>query len=685
MSSNPFDDLNAHKSLMKAMEEATDKAILLTEKAAEIEEAIDDHNTDTTAHPDLRKLVTDAASDITDTIDNRISQHDESDTAHADIRELIEAARNDTSAARNAMDELLTTHNTSGTSHADIREAVTILQTAMGDFSFTAIDERLSSVETQIAGEITTDIEALQTADARHDSLIAANSNRIDDINQRIATNASHLAKVASSVSEHQIDIDRLSLASHALQKEEYYGYDSLYEDKEIPNVTEFVCSLPIYVSTNSDVTFKVYGATSATEPDGEITYDLEIGEGDFTLSKDTGINGTDEITMHVGTANTAGSIIWFHVTITDATTGKVTKRVCNTMIARPLSDGLLSLDGLNENVEPGHEYTFTISNLADSADGRFTYTLDAGDSGFTFEPTGELTDGTVVTMSVPDDAVRGSIVELHLTVNDIYSGSATTNINVHVNELPTTDNFFTNCPTLMAPNKSYTVKFNGVKSAQGNDATYSVSSPYTGVTFSKTTGILANENIKVTLAASAAIERGTAFDIVVDTIDENDVALQVTKTVTINQLPSAASIVVSGVPPTTDGGVALTIKFSGGTDTDNNNFTYTINAEDSGIRFSKTMNIAENEELIATLPKVSDQMVKMFSVSVTDSCGESSATSKQVFTIVEPVYVLNAPAITSPTSGATVAYEGFTMTWSELTYDVDMSQPNESTHTTSR
>lgn len=127
-------------------EDAADKA----------EEEVENHNTNTSAHQDIRKALsehkTDTSShrdirDAIDTINNtaipnvvqtEIKEHDQSDDAHADIREVIEKHKSDTTSHQDIREtintlgsihvpELIKSHNTDLEAHSDIRADIQTL------------------------------------------------------------------------------------------------------------------------------------------------------------------------------------------------------------------------------------------------------------------------------------------------------------------------------------------------------------------------------------------------------------------------------------------------------------------------------------------------------------------------------------------------------------------------------
>lgn len=666
---NPFNDLDAHQKLMEQMQKATDACLAVTDKAKEVLTAVEDHNEDGLSHPDIRREIAEGGTATTESVDERIQQHNESGTAHPDIQAKIQAAINDTTKVRQLIDELISAHNQSLTSHSDIREYLNEVKIQLGTNNLTEISQELTRIVETIDNQITQQIIDLQSVDAKHDSEILANAQEIDKLKQALENIEQDIITISNGEFLRQKDIDYLLLQQHATDTNDMLGYDQYAENG--PNIINFSHTLPQYIGKKSTVNFHFTGVVG-NEASNPIKYSVEVGQGDFQLSPTNNISDGQDVTMLVGENGEPGDIVWFTVTITDTVTNVSIKRVINTMIARPLDVARVSCYGLPAKVEPGHQYTFFIRNLADDGSGRYFYMIDPASSNLLFDRQTRLATGDVVTMTVPTSIDRDIDVTFYIVVQDIYSDEQQKPITVHTNPVPGAENFKHNIPAIGVPGRTYNIRFSGIVSANGTPAMYSIENNNDLLTFGKTENILANENVSMKISAAAV--RGEELNFYVNSIDENQATLHLPEGVVINQLPESDQIVTT-LPMETEGGVTLVMRVSGGKDNEGDaGVTYELSAEKSGFAFSKTTNISVTDNIFVTIPKVAESSVRSFNVTAVDTHGEKSALPKQIDILVKPIYIADTPVIISPQEGNEVPVD-FVITWSEFSMHTDMQQ----------
>ena len=688
--SEPFKDLNSHQELLDELQNATNEVLNAASEVIETREEVQNHNLDSSAHPDIRRLINDATSGSTETIDTRISDHNVSVSAHQDIRVLIDSVRNDTTTAVNVVNEALATHNTSDTAHSDIRESINNLKNNVGSINLTEVVTRVTTLEDRLDGEITEDVEALQSVDARHDNEISTNRNNITSLSSRLSNISSDVVTVANTVTGTISDIDELALKTHCLDREEVLGYTQFNETG--PDLVNMSTTLPIYVSHNKTTSFIITDVVDSADGDS-VTMSITQGVGDYTISPLEGINPGDTINMNVGSGGQPGDILDFTVTFTDTTTSQTVQRVLAVMIAKPLGTGVLTLNGLPTNVEPGQHFTIQVSNLVDDGSGRYTYSIDVMTSGITFSKTSDISEADAIEVDIPAGAERETELTFKLIVHDNFGSDQEYEFSVMVNALPSTEGFTHTVPGTVVPGNNYTIKFDGILSAQGNKANYNIVETDDGIlTFSKYDDILANENVIMTVSAEAV--RGQEYTFKINTMDENDVSVQLTVAVAINILPLSNDITTT-LPANTQGGKTLAFKISGGSDTEQplvnegsgrTVVSYDIDAGDSSFNFSKITGISSNDEITVVIPKVAADTDRTFNIYAVDDLGERSASPKIVSIQVNPIYLPVTPTITSPSNGAELEDdEGIDITWTEFSYSTDMRSANEVVYTFDR
>lgn len=663
-----------HEALLKQLQDAIDRLIEANNTLTESRNDLATHNSDGEAHQDIRALLNSSESTSTEQVDERIQQHNVNKSAHPDIRSLIEQVRNDTSAAQTLITQLISQHNTSGSAHADIRELINRLSVQLGSLNLSEVSDKLDELWTYVHTTITNAITQLQNVDARHDSMINANTNSIKELNNRMDNVSGDLVNIANSQTEIRNDIDEVILKHDNLENEELNGVEQSLPNG--PNLVKFTTNLPTYISNNKAIKFMFSGATGHA-PENPITIAITQLNGDYTISKYTDITLGEELTFTAGT-NAAGAIMNFIAKVTDTVTSVTCGRIFSVMASRPLSGGSISLPGLTDlgGVEPGVEIEFTIASLVDDGSGRYTYKLDPLQTGITFSPKSEgIKEGETITIKIPEEAPRDTDLTFNLTVEDTQGGDTTMEIVVHVNRMPDLEDFEHNVPAVVVPGRTYQLKFSGVVSASDRDATYAVESSDSKVTFSKKTGILANENCAMTVGSD--ITRGSTVTLTVTTSDENDIHLTKQIQFKVNQLPTATDVTTT-LAGSARGGQTIQFQINGGSDPDSLSRTvasYSIDAGSSSFVFSKTVGITAGENVSVTLPKVSADSARSFTIKTVDDMGETSTEAYTVNVTVTPIYIADTPRITSPANGAELEYEdGVTVIWTEFTYHADVS-----------
>lgn len=686
---DPFKGLNSHEELLTEIKEATSAVLDAADEVGKTRDAIEDHNLDSSAHPDLRTYVEEAiqSSAGTETIDNRISDHNISPTSHSDIRALIDQVKSDSTTATSVVNDSLNKHNVDRTAHSDIRETINNLKTQVGSINLNEVTTQINAIQTRLDGEITSDIEALQSVDARHDSEISTNRDNITKLNTRLTNLSTDIVTIANTTTSSTSESDTVSLKTYCLDREAVLGYEPY--NAQGPNLNTMTTTLPTYVSHNKTTTFII---TEVKDSSGgeQVKMAIEQGKGDYTISPLTNITPGMAINMNVGGGGQAGDILDFTVTFTDTTTQQTVKRVLAVMLARPLSQGALSISGLPHNAEPGAKFKVQISNLTDDGSGRYHYSIDVGTSGIVFSKTSDITENDKIDMTIPENATRETHLSFTLIVHDIYGTDQEYSFSVYINALPSTDDFVHTVPGTVVPGRSYAVKFDGVLSANGKKANYRIKKDEANlITFSKYDNILANEN--VTMTVSPDVVRGQTYSFKLNSIDENNVSVEITVTFAVNLLPLSNDITTT-LPASTKGGVTLAFKITGGSDTEQPALSggsgrtvvsYDIDAGESSFNFSKITSIKPNEDVTVVLPKVSEDHSRFFNIYAVDDLGERSASPKIVQITITPIYLPVTPTITAPANGATLQYDdGVDMTWTEFSYTTDVRSVNEVVYT---
>lgn len=651
-----FTDLDLHNDLMKELNKASDKSTTLHHSAEQAIEDLDIHNNAPDSHPDLRRMV-EQAGDVTDsTLLERISQHNTDSTAHSERFAELEAKMNDTATIVQNIDRRINDHNVHESAHPDIRESINNIKAQLGDTTMADVSHDIESIQGILNGEIANKIYALQDTDARHDSLINKNIKDIADLAVATENASDEIYTIGNHVFKNEEALDKLKIDTLCLDMNEKYGYDQ--ELEEHPNLREFIDTLPIYMGSDTVTSFK-FGGTKDSTGGEDITYEIINDNPLVQFAPTENIDKDTTVTATVPTTTNYGEIVTFFVKIKDNTNNNVITRTLGFMIAKPLDVGLVSCSGLPKNVEPGLQYKFKIKNIFDDGK-RFSYNFDALATNLIFSKYNGVRAGEEITVTIPVGAPRDADLIFNILIKDIYCVDQTKPITVHTNPLPGAEDFVHNVPAEVRPNADFMVKFSGIKSPDGVDATYSIENFNEFLTFSKTENLLANENVNIHVSRDAV--RGETYTFVVISTDENGNQVRIELGFRINMLPSASTITTT-LPESAKGGDMISMFIRGGEDRDmllanGDDVYYIIDSDGSGLRFSGLTNLREDTEITVTVPYVAQDVTKTFNIYAVDKLGERSETPKVISLLVKPKYMINAPAILTPQEGATVKPE---------------------------
>ena len=659
--------INAQQTLVEKIQEATTACLDSAEAATTALEKLGDHNTEATSHPDLRALIAAAAGASTDFVDGRIDQHNTSPVAHPELMAKIAAIIADTSTIRQLIDTLISAHDKNTTAHADIRGALNEIKAQLGSYNLPLIAKALADLQDLVNNSVIPDIRDLQSRIAKYDATFQTTEVKLETLDATIAGSADNIVALNTSGLRTADKLTTTTLFTAATDTQSLLGYDQFADVG--PNLLDFKTTMPNQVGRNTVVEFKISGAVGI-DPAHVIEYSITNGRGDVVFSPTTKIKDDTVVKMVVGDKDDPLDIIYFTCTITDVTNGASLNRIVNTMVAEEFDIERVSCYGLTTKVEPGRKYTFVIRNLSDLNDGRFSYQIDAGASGLLFDKTGVVAAEETITMTVPSALDRDKDCIFSIVVSDKYGADKAKPVTVHTNAIPGAENFKHNVPSFVAPNSTHEIRFSGIKSSNGVPATYGIVNANSHLSFNKITGIVANENI--TMTVDNTVIRGETYAFQVVATDENGASVNIDMSVIINTLPSIETISTTMVSETI-GGRSVGMMISGGSDLEGKLVTYSIDAADSGFTFNKTYGIVAGETVTVTIPKVAADIVRTFKVSVVDDLNEASSAKKDVNVKVTPIYVPDTPYIISPQQNSSVNAD-FSMSFSPFTMHVDVS-----------
>lgn len=667
--SSSLNDLNSMKEIFEELNECMKQLREAAEAANEAASSVSKHNLDETSHEDIRQKL-EAVGDISsDSISEQIGQHNISPTAHSDIRSQVTLISSQISAVDSKIITAVNSHNSSSTAHSDLRAQINALKLQIGDLNIGSITEEIRKDLDEAVERLEGSISTVQTSIAQIQQTVNHQTQQITQVNERVTQTNTKLTVIANTSSSSRTDVDDV-----ALRIEELRLLHDYLDEAENPNSPyQFTHTLPNTIAPGKSKSFTMHVSLKESHVDAEFTITPISTDLTCTFTKQSAIAQDEAVTIEADEENTAGKIYAFRVDAKDKTNSNTITRVVCIMMARPFESGNISIDNFPTNVEPNHDYTIRVINLDDAGDGGFTYKLESDSEHVTFDPA-DASAQTQFTMKVGADQERDVDVRCTLTVhNTALETDTVISEDTHINPLPSKDGFRHTVPSIVKPNQTVNVQFYGITSIEGINAKYKIKTKPEWLTFTPDSDIYANQNVSCKVSSSAS--RGTSDKVTVTSHDANDVEFDFDITVKVNQLPSSAGITTT-LAESNAGGKAVTFRIMGATDPDEDTskLTYTIDPMSSGLTFNKQSGITSTTDVQVNLPKVADDTVKTFKVYAVDSQGERSTDDKSVSTTITPLWIAEAPRILTPTEGAEVPYEGFTVTWTEFTYHADIS-----------
>lgn len=374
--------------------------------------------------------------------------------------------------------------------------------------------------------------------------------------------------------------------------------------------------NLPTLVKQSTPYSVNISGATDV---DGQsLTYSITSDNASVTFSKSSGLTSGEIFTVNFNTI-ARNTTITFTISVSDGLEVS-TKTFTTKLNVLPVVTGLV-LNNLPTIVKPSGVYTLNLTGATDADSAGVTYAIASSDPKVTFSKSTNLANSESFDMTVGGTITRNTTITLTVTVSDGLE-SVTKTFTTLVNTLPVATTITSTIPAIVKPNGSYAFTLNGATDVNGQALTYSISGATSGLTFSKTTGIIAGENITLT---TGSLTRNTTvtFDVTVSDGLETS-----TKTLSylVNTLPSTA--LTTSIPGVLIPGNTYTVDI---TSTDTNagqTLSYAIASNNAKVTFSKSTGllVGEDFDILVASDAVRGSEV-IFTITVSDGLETASTT----------------------------------------------------------
>lgn len=391
--------------------------------------------------------------------------------------------------------------------------------------------------------------------------------------------------------------------------------------------------------------TVTVNGFTVVTS-DGE-TYDVTATNGSGTFTH-----------TFTGTRNQQK---FFNVTAYgtyDFTSKPVKQEFTVTIHLPPVMTGMTHT--LPAVISHGQSYTFQISGITDPDDDLAQIDLSYDSSKITLSDSTNITQGSDITLTCGN--VQGGTTTITVTATDDKEMTNTASIVLALNRDPVATSITHTFPAKLRANSVNACRVSGFTDPDNDSVTYAIASSIQGITFSKSTGIAANEDINVTVGNVAA---GTSYTLTLTFTDEHGGTTTSTITSTINNPPSMSGFTYDVASRVVPGSTGNELTLSGATDADGDTVVYSLSNIPTGFTFSKTTNIEEDETITFSVPSNATRgQTYSVTVTATDINGATNTATANFVINTLPVttnVTCSLPNPVAPDTDYTVSFAGAT------------------------
>jgi hypothetical protein len=429
-----------------------------------------------------------------------------------------------------------------------------------------------------------------------------------------------------------------------------------------LPDISGVTLTLPTVVKPNSINNVQLSGATDANGQ--TLSYSISCDKAYVSFSKSTGLTANENFSITYSTLAVRGETPTFTIAVSDGleTSTKTITTLGKVNTLPDISGVTLTLPTV---VKPNSTNSVSISGATDANGQTLTYSISCNKAYVTFSKSTGLTSGESFNIIYSASAVRGETPTFTITVSDGLETSTKTITTLgKVNSLPDTSNVTLTLPPVVKPNSTNSVSISGATDANGQTLTYSISCDKSYVSFSKSTGLLANESFNIIYSSSAVRGETPTFTIAV-----NDGLETTTKTINtlgkVNSLPDTSNVTLT-LPPVVKPNSTNSVSISGATDANGQTLTYDISCDKTYVTFSKSTGLTNGESfnIIYSASAVRGE-TPIFTIAVNDGLETTTKTITtlgKVNTLPDTSGItLTLPAVVKPNSINNVQLSGAT------------------------
>ena len=392
------------------------------------------------------------------------------------------------------------------------------------------------------------------------------------------------------------------------------------------PDLSNMSCTIPSRITEGHTYTFRI---GNVIDLDGDLeSITISCKDVHITFSETTIKVNTDyTLTVEKGYNGPADILITF--TAYDAWGLSASRDITVKLDTLPIATGFTHTFPTLPNANS--TYRFIVDGITDPDDDVTSLTCDLSvdNPEVTFPKSTGILLGEGISVNIGNLA-PATPFNITCTFKDSVDGRVTTTIPVMVNTPPDMSAFVCTQIPRHKPSGTSVISFSGATDLDKQAITYEIINTNPVLTFSKTKGIVDDEEITVAVSKDAI--HGQTYNITVNGVDASNGKTPVTVGIIINSLPDLTNVITT-LPTYVAPGKLLTGSFTGATDVDAQALTYTITSTNPDVILANNTGIAAGAEISIT-PPTAEQLARgsTFDLVVTVSDGLETNTKTFIF-----------------------------------------------------
>lgn len=394
------------------------------------------------------------------------------------------------------------------------------------------------------------------------------------------------------------------------------------------PDLSEMSCTLPQNITQGHTYTFRI---GNVIDLDGDLE-NITISCKDVHLTfNETTIQVNTDYTLTVDADYNGPLDIEVEFTAHDAWGLSSSRTITLHLNALPVSTGFTHTFPTLPNANTTYHFAVNGITDPDNDTSEIRCALSCDNVNVVFPKASDIKLGEDIVVQIGEIA-QAATFTITCTFRDPDDGKVVTTIPVTMNTLPNTSAFVATQATRHKPGSDVQISFAGATDADNQTVVYEIVNTNPVLTFSKTTNIAANEAVTMNVLETAI--HGQTYNITVNAVDQSNGKTPVTVGIIINSLPVVTTLVTT-LPTYVAPGKLITGNFTGATDVDGQDLTYTITSDNPNVILANATNIAAGANISLT-PPTEEQLARGQSFNLIATVSDGLETVSKTFTFIQ-------------------------------------------------